>query len=34
MSRDRIIHVALPSGHVYDIRIGSRGAFRALVDGA
>ena len=29
MSRDRIIHVALPSGHVYDIRIGS-GALSAL----
>ena len=29
MSRDRIIHVALPGGHVYDIRIGS-GALSAL----
>ena len=29
MSRDRIIHVALPSRHVYDIRIGS-GALSAL----
>ncbi len=34
MSRDRIIHVALPSRHVYDIRIGSGALFRALVDGA
>ena len=29
MSRDRIIHVALPDGNVYDIRIGS-GALSAL----